>query len=122
MNGCFSQLRQPRPSSANDRPAGFTLIEVLLVLVILVVLSSIAAPMYRGIAEAAKIKAAKVQVRLFESAIDVYNTNTNRLPGELGDLINQPSDPKFAETWGGPYLKENSNLTDPWEDPYEYAS
>ena len=119
MNCSLSRYRRRRPVG---RPTGFTLIEVLLVLVILVILGSIAVPMFQKIRERALINAAKAQVQLFESAVDLYAATTNQSPSGLGDLIDRPSDQKVARVWNGPYLKENRNLTDPWEDPYEYLA
>ena len=103
------------------RSAGFTLIEVLLVLVILVILGSIAVPMYRNVIDGAKVNAAKVQVQMLDSAIDMYHVGMTQFPSGLGDLINPPSDQRVAQNWRGPYLK-NKSLIDPWEDSYEYTA
>jgi general secretion pathway protein G len=101
---------------------GFTLIEVLLVLVILVILGGIAVPMFIGVGEDAKKKAATAQVQMLESAIDTYHATTSMYPASLNDLVATPSDPKLAKRWAGPYLKENKSLIDPWQNPYQYNS
>ncbi len=109
------------PQSIHSRrAAGFTLMEVLLVLVILVVLSAIAVPTYHGILDISKKRAAQVQVHLIDQAVEVYKLNSTQLPGGLIDLVHCPADPKMARNWAGPYLKQSSALTDPWEDPYQY--
>jgi general secretion pathway protein G len=105
---------------AQRQPSGFTLIEVLLVLVILVVLGSIAVPMFAGIGDRANIQAATVQVNALESAIDFYKATTTQYPKTLEDLVAAPSDAKVAARWAGPYLKENKSLVDPWDNPYKY--
>src|SRR5262245_55886972 len=82
----------------------FTLMEVLLVLVILVVLGAIVVPMFTGIGESANVKAATTQVGFLENAIDMYKFETKQLPGSLDDLVNKPSDTKIAKNWSGPYM------------------
>jgi general secretion pathway protein G len=109
--------RTRRVGRASPQPAGFTLIEVLLVLVILVILGSIAVPMFAGIGEEANKNAAKAQVQLLESAIDTYKVISNQYPGSLEDLVVRPADVK---AWAGPYIKENKELLDPWDNPYKY--
>ena len=101
--------------------AGFTLMEVLLVLVILVVLGSIVVPMVTGIGEGANKKAATVQVDSLERMIDMYKFELKQLPNSLDDLVNEPSDPKLAKNWHQ-YMKGNKELVDPWDNPYKYES
>jgi general secretion pathway protein G len=101
--------------------AGFTLMEVLLVLVILVVLGSIVVPMVTGIGEGASKKAAQVQVDALERMIDMYKFELKQLPTSLDDLVNEPSDPKLAKNWHQ-YMKANEDLIDPWDNPYKYES
>jgi general secretion pathway protein G len=109
--------RSRRMGRARRQPAGFTLIEVLLVLVILVILGSIAVPMFAGIGEEANKNAAKAQVQLLESTIDTYKVISAQYPGSLEDLVVRPADVK---AWAGPYIKENADLVDPWGNPYKY--
>jgi general secretion pathway protein G len=101
---------------------GFTLMEVLLVLVILVVLGAIVVPMFGGIGESANVKAATTQVGFLENAVDMYKFETKQMPGSLDDLVNKPSDAKVAKNWSGPYMKGNKDLVDPWDNPYKYES
>jgi general secretion pathway protein G len=101
---------------------GFTLIEVLLVLVILVILGGIAVPMFVGIGEQARKDAAQVQVNALESAINNYQATVGLFPTSLDELITQPGDPKLSRRWAGPYLESNKSLVDPWQNPYQYSS
>src|SRR5687767_15129778 len=94
--------------------SGFTLMEVLLVLVILVVLGAIVVPMFTGIGDSANVKAATTQVGFLENAVDMFKFETKQLPGSLEDLVNEPSDAKLAKNWSGPYMKANKDLVDPW--------
>jgi general secretion pathway protein G len=115
-------MNRPLPRSRrSSRPlSGFTLIEVLLVLVILVILGSIAVPMFSGVGEQANLKAAKVQVQMLESAINTYKGTTLMTPNSLDDLISAPADPKQAAKWAGPYLPANKDLVDPWGNAYKF--
>jgi general secretion pathway protein G len=96
--------------------------EVLLVLVILVALGAIAVPIYGHIRDTADRNLAKVQIRMFEQVIDTYEISTKRLPQDLAELIERPSDERRARTWEGPYLKGNYSLVDPWDSDYQYAA
>jgi len=108
--------RPPRP--LGRPPAGFTLIEVLLVLIILVILGSLAVNVFTGTQDKANINAATAQISLVRSAIDRYRLDMTRYPAKLEDLWIEPSDTTEAERWGGPYV-EKLNL-DPWQNKYQY--
>lgn len=99
--------------------AGFTLIEVLLVLVILVVLASLVGVSIFSAQKQALEKAAKTQVEGIENAIKVYRLNMNKVPETLDDLLTQPSGDKNNK-WKGPYLEGESVPLDPWDNEYQY--
>jgi general secretion pathway protein G len=101
---------------------GFTLIEVLLVLIILVVIGSLVATNVFSMKEQADLNAARVQIRLIKTAMNSYLLNMNKYPASLDDLYEKPSDAELAEKWGTkPYLEEKLPL-DPWSNEYQYAS
>jgi len=102
--------------AARRRHSGFTLVEMLLVLVILATLAAIVIPKFAGRSEQAKITAAKAQINSFEMAIDSYEVDTGSYPRSLDDLVNAPSN---SRNWRGPYLKKGAPL-DPWGNPYIY--
>ena len=106
---------------ASDRLA-FTLIEVLLVLAILVVLGTIAATQVFGAGEQADLRAAKAQVGMFASSIDLYKFECKQLPESLEGLIEKPSDSALADRWSGPYLNKTKVPKDPWDNEYKYTS
>jgi general secretion pathway protein G len=99
----------------------FTLVEVLVVIVLLALIASVYVPrMYRGMGEQ-KGKMAKTKMAIIESAIITFQLDCGRLPDEslgLDELITPPAD--LEEKWKGPYLKQ-SQLLDPWKNPYEYV-
>jgi general secretion pathway protein G len=100
--------------------AGFTLMEVLLVLVILVVLASMAVNVFWGAREKADRQAAATQVGLYAKAADMYRLDMKRYPSNLQDLVNKPSDAAAANKWSGPYMDKIAK--DPWDNEYHYAS
>ena len=112
-----------RSSSRRRRRDGFTLIEVLLVLVILVVISSLGVVTYDGIRDRANVNATNVMVKLLESRLELYNNDVRSYPSTeqgLEALRTIPADLPRPDRWAGPYLKQNAVLIDPWDRPYQY--
>jgi general secretion pathway protein G len=117
----IANYRNKLRARRNDR-LGFTLMEVLLVLVILVVLASLAVQTYRGVQDKALKDAAKTKVGLISGSVDTYQIHMFSFPGNLQDLINKPNDARAAEKWSGPYLKDANALSDPWGNELRYAA
>lgn len=105
----------------SHRASGFTLIEVLLVLVILVILGSFAVTFFTGTRERASVDQAKAQISLVESATRFYQLHMNQYPRTLDDLVTGPSASGDQGTWGGPYLEKRLPL-DPWNNEYRYVA
>jgi len=95
---------------------GFTLVELLLVLVILALIGGLVLPGIIGKAEGAKWKAAHSQVSRLSMAVESYYLDTGTTPDSLEDLVNESGD---AKGWNGPYVKPSS-LKDPWGRDYDY--
>ncbi len=101
------------------RRAGFTLIEMLLVLVILGTLAAIVVPKFAGRTEQARVTAAETQIATFETVLDAFEIDNGFYPkggNGLEDLVEEPSN---ATNWRGPYLSQDIPL-DPWENEYIY--
>jgi general secretion pathway protein G len=107
-----------RPTNPPRSRAGFTLMELLLVLVILVVLGSMTVAFFGGTRERAFVNAAKSDVSAMASAVDRYEFDMRAYPAKLEDLVNEPTG-EGAEDWAGPYVRELNE--DPWRHPYRYA-
>ena|SRR5436853_6746291 len=98
---------------------GFTLLELLVVMVIIGLLASFVGPRYFSQVGKSEIKAARAQIDALEKALDQYRLDTGHYPAPdhgLGALITRPpNEPK----WDGPYLRK-AVPQDPWGNPYVY--
>lgn len=101
---------------------GFTLMEVLLVLAILVILGSFVTVGYVRVQEGAKKDSARTQVALLEDATNLYVLAVGSPPSSLQALIERPSDIAVPEKWSGPYLEKTTLPLDPWNHEYTYES
>ena len=109
-----------RDARGNESRLGFTLMEVLLVLIILVILGSLAATIVTGTQDRANVRAATAQVALVKRAIDLYRLEMSNYPSKIEDLWDKPSDAKQAEKWGTGFLDKLGK--DPWDNDYRYAA
>jgi general secretion pathway protein G len=98
------------------RMHGFTLVELLLVLMILALIGGLVLPGIIGKAESAKAKAAGSQVNRLAMAVESYYLDTGSTPDSLDLLVTESGD---VQGWNGPYVK-SSLLKDPWGRNYEY--
>ena len=115
----FAQLNRTirRQAPGRETSRGFTLVELLLVLVILALIGSLVLPGIIGKAEGAKAKAAKSQIDRLSMAVESYYLDTGKTPDSLEALVEDTGD---AAGWNGPYVKKSS-LNDPWGRAYEYV-
>ena len=106
-----------RPETAN---AGYTLTELLVVLVILGLLVGLIAPRFLGQIGKSKPKIAKVQISNLATALDYYQLDTGSYPPPSAGLSALVQAPPNVENWAGPYLKTRKVPLDPWGHPYLY--
>lgn len=99
---------------------GFSLIELLVVLVILALLVGLVAPRFLQQAGKGQVATAQTQISNFKTAIEHYRLDHDtNLPGTLDDLIQPPSNDEGK--WKGPYLEGITSIPrDPWQREYEY--
>ena len=99
--------------------AGFTLMELLVVLAILGLLMSLVGPQVLRQLGGAKTKTALIQIRDLEQALEMYKLDVGRYPSTAQGLQALVRDPGGAAGWNGPYLKSEVP-DDPWNQPYHY--
>lgn len=100
--------------------AGFTLLELLVVMVIIGLLAGFVAPQYFGQVAKSERKAARAQIAELEKALDQFRLDVGRYPTTeqgLGALVARPAN---LGKWDGPYLRKSVPL-DPWGHPYVYV-
>ena len=102
-----------------SRNKGFTLLELLVVIVIIGLLAGYVAPRYFGQVGKSEVQVAKAQIESLEKALDQFRLDTRSYPTAeqgLDALVMKPSN---ANGWSGPYLKK-AVPNDPWGRPYVY--
>jgi len=100
---------------------GFTLIELMIVIIIIGLLAGLVGPKLFGKLTQAKQKAAKAQIELFGTALDAFRLDVGRYPTTEEGLKALREKPSGVEEWKGPYLPKDIPL-DPWGRPYIYKS
>jgi len=100
---------------------GFTLIELLIVMVILGILAALVGPSMFGKVGKSSQKAAKAQIALFETAMDIYRLDVGKYPTTDQGLEALRVKPDGVEKWDGPYLPKDVPM-DPWGNRYVYES
>src|SRR3954470_22806848 len=107
-------------SRRRRRRHGFTLMEVLLVLAILVILGSLVGVSIFQMQKNANIRAAKAQINMLEDSIKAYQIDVGSLPPSLEGLVAVPAELKVPQKWSGPYLEKGNLPVDPWGNAYIY--
>lgn len=101
--------------------AGFTLIELIVVVMIIGLLAGLVVPQFMKQSERAEAKTAKAQIELFGTALDTFRLDVGRYPTSQEGLAALMQKPGGADRWDGPYLKKDLP-PDPWGKPYIYKS
>lgn len=107
------------------REKGFTLIEVLIVVVIIGFLVATVGPSLFNRVSQARQTAAQNQIDIFKLALDNYRLDSNNYPTTeqgLKALIEEPSIPPLPQNWAGPYLEKKEIPLDPWGNEYHYEN
>lgn len=115
-NTC-SPGQQRRPGSS----AGFTLLELLIVIVIIGLLASYVGPKYFAQLGKSERTVAKAQIDALEKALDTFRIDVGRYPSTEEGLAALAKKPGSVTGWNGPYLKKDVPM-DPWGHPYQFRS
>jgi len=116
----FNLIRSPRRSRSTE--AGFTLVEMLVVITIIGLIMALVAPRVLGYLSESKAKAAKIQIESFGSALDLFYLDSGRYPTGSEGLAALVQRPGNVPTWNGPYLKGGVVPADPWGNAYVYRA
>ncbi len=107
-------MKNRRHDKHLSKKSGFTLIEIILVVVIIGILAGIAIPRMGGKTEKAKISQAKSNITALGMAIQEYEMMNGNYPSSLDGLLD--------ESKGGPYMEKKTIPKDPWDTPFVYAA
>src|SRR6201992_1189297 len=123
--GIFAKHRQPRATEKrepNVGEQGFTLVEMLVVITIIVLIMGLIGPRVLNYLSESKVKAAKIQLQSFASALDLYYLDAGRFPSSAEGLAALVRPTPGVAAWNGPYLKGGAVPNDPWNHAYLYRS
>ncbi len=102
--------------------AGFTLVEMLVVLVIIGLIMGLVGPRVLNYLTDAREKTARLQIESFSNALDLFYIDAGRYPTSAEGLAALSQRPPGIDAWNGPYVKGGSVPADPWGNPYVYRS
>ena len=110
-----------RTSPSPERARGFTLLELLVVMVIIGLLAAYVAPRYFSQVGRSEVRSAQAQVAALRNALDAYRLDVGSYPNTEQGLAALSARPQGATRWNGPYL-QRAVPPDPWGRPYQYRS
>jgi general secretion pathway protein G len=116
----ISSARRRRDRIHGQR--GFTLVEMLVVITIIGLIMSLVGPRVLNYLGESKVKAAKIQIQSFASALDLFYLDAGRYPSTSEGLVALVKPAAGLTAWNGPYLKGGGVPNDPWGKPYVYRS
>ncbi len=114
------RLHTVRKSLRGDADAGFTLLELLVVLGILALLATVGYPQVLRYLGVARTETAKAQISAIATSLELYALDNGGFPSQQAGLTALVQPPAGARRWRGPYLKKAEGLIDPWGNPYQF--
>lgn len=105
-----------------DSEAGFTLVEMLVVITIIGLIMGLVGPRVLSYLAESKVKTAKIQIESLSAAVDLYYLDNGHYPSVDDGLDALVHKPAGDASWNGPYLKTQTAPKDPWGHPYVYKA
>jgi len=109
-------------NGAHGSEAGFTLVEMLVVIAIIGLIMGLIGPRVLNYLSESKVKAAKIQIQSFASALDLFYLDAGRFPSTSEGLAALVRQTPGVAAWNGPYLKGGTVPNDPWNHSYVYRA
>ena len=100
--------------------AGFTLIEIMIVMAIIALLAALIAPRVIGQLGESRVKTTRAQVEMLGTALDTFRLDTGRYPTQVENLAALIEKPDDLATWAGPYLRKRKLPKDGWKRDFAY--
>jgi general secretion pathway protein G len=126
IGGLFIARTRGTPVQVADRRSsgqeGFTLVEMLVVITIIGLIMGLIGPRVLNYLSESRVKAAKIQLQSFASALDLFYLDAGRFPSAAEGLTALVQRTPGVAAWNGPYLKGGSVPNDPWNHSYVYRS
>ena len=113
-------MRSDRLRRAGRGERGFTLMEMLVVLVLIGLIAAVAIPQISHLLGSAKSKAARIQLETLNRSLSFYQLDNGAFPTAEQGLAALWTRPGDLPTWNGPYVREERQLVDPWGRPMLY--
>jgi general secretion pathway protein G len=126
VGGIFVRRSEDRSVRRKCEPdagqQGFTLVEMLVVITIIGLIMGLIGPRVLNYLSESKVKAAKIQLQSFASALDLFYRDAGRCPSTAEGLTALVRQTPGVAAWNGPYLKGGNVPNDPWNNSYVYRS
>jgi general secretion pathway protein G len=126
VGGIFVRRSEDRSVRRKCEPdagqQGFTLVEMLVVITIIGLIMGLIGPRVLNYLSESKVKAAKIQLQSFASALDLFYLDAGRFPSTAEGLTALVRQTPGVAAWNGPYLKGGNVPNDPWNNPYVYRA
>jgi general secretion pathway protein G len=125
IGGIFIKRMRPRPVEGrelNVGEQGFTLVEMLVVITIIGLIMGLIGPRVLNYLSESKVKAARIQLQSFASALDLFYLDAGRYPSTAEGLDALVHQTPGVAVWNGPYLKGGNVPSDPWNHAYVYRA
>ena len=119
------ELPVHRPKQRPTTQAGFSFIEILIVIVIMAGIAALVGPALFSKLDEAKVDQARIQMKNLAGALELYRLDNACYPTTeqgLGAMLQRPSVGQVPQNWRGPYLNAKSVPKDPWNGDYDYRS